>query len=174
MSRRRNPIHGQAKSLLVTIACFARAPPGIQVQTVAAALAIHPLILSKWRKDVKDVRLRGRPKKAPASAPAREIAQLQALERKYASYRRSMISQKQPSGSGALEQALEERPLRLHRPPHHAVRRPPRRSALSPLPRLARRVLCLAYAPSERSRQCAAQQDRELTAEVVRRFAVHH
>ena len=58
--------------------------PGIQVQTVAAALEIHPYMLSKWRKDVKDGRLRGRPPKAPPAGPAREIAQLQALERKYA------------------------------------------------------------------------------------------
>ncbi len=26
----------------------------MQVQTVAAALEIHPFMLSKWRKDVKD------------------------------------------------------------------------------------------------------------------------
>ena len=61
--------------------------PGMQVQTVAAALEIHPFMLSKWRKDVKDGRLRGRPPKAPPPGPAREIAQLQALERKYAELR---------------------------------------------------------------------------------------
>jgi transposase-like protein len=33
--------------------------PGIQVQTVAAALAIHRFMLSKWRKDARDGRLRG-------------------------------------------------------------------------------------------------------------------
>ena len=58
--------------------------PGMQVQTVAAALEIHPYMLSKWRKDVKDGRLRGRLPKAPPPGPAREIAQLQALERQYA------------------------------------------------------------------------------------------
>jgi len=58
--------------------------PGIQVQTVAAALEIHPFMLSKWRKDARDGRLRGRAPKAPPPGPAREIAQLQALERKYA------------------------------------------------------------------------------------------
>ena len=58
--------------------------PGMQVQTVAAALEIHPFMLSKWRKDVKDGRLRGRPRKAPKPGVAREIAQLHALERKYA------------------------------------------------------------------------------------------
>lgn len=59
-------------------------PPGMQVQTVGAALEIHPFMLSQWRKDVKDGRLRGRPPNAPKPGPAREIAQLQALERKYA------------------------------------------------------------------------------------------
>src|SRR4051794_21867096 len=58
--------------------------PGIQVKTVAAALAIHPFMLSKWRKDARDGRLRGRMTKAPPPGPAREIARLQALEQKYA------------------------------------------------------------------------------------------
>src|SRR5450759_5061964 len=54
--------------------------PGMQVQTVAAALEIHPFMLSKWRNDLRDGRLRGRTPKALPSGPAREIAQLQALE----------------------------------------------------------------------------------------------
>jgi transposase len=58
--------------------------PGIQVQTVAAALAIHPFMLSKWRKDARDGRLTGRTPKAPPAGPAREIAKLQQLEREYA------------------------------------------------------------------------------------------
>ena len=45
--------------------------PGIQVQTVAAALEIHPFMLSKWRKDVKDGRLRGRAPKAPPAGLGR-------------------------------------------------------------------------------------------------------
>ena len=61
--------------------------PGIQVQTVAAALAIHPFMLSKWRKDAREGRLRGRARKAPPPGPAREIARLQALEAKYAELR---------------------------------------------------------------------------------------
>jgi transposase len=58
--------------------------PGIQVQTVAAALEIHPFMLSKWRKEAKAGRLRGRSPKAPPPGPTREIAQLQALGRQYA------------------------------------------------------------------------------------------
>jgi transposase len=57
---------------------------GVQVKTVAAALEIHPFMLSKWRKDARDGRLRAKARKAPPPGPAREIAQLQALERKYA------------------------------------------------------------------------------------------
>ena len=58
--------------------------PGIQVQTVATALAIHPFMLSKWRKDAREGRLAGRAPKAPPARPAREIAKLQQLEREYA------------------------------------------------------------------------------------------
>jgi transposase len=58
--------------------------PGMQVKTVATALEIHPFMLSKWRKDARDGQLRGRPPKAAPPGPAREIAQLQALERAYA------------------------------------------------------------------------------------------
>jgi transposase len=58
--------------------------PGVQVQSVAAALAIHPFMLSKWRKEVRDGALRGRSRPAPRPGPAREIAQLQALEKAHA------------------------------------------------------------------------------------------
>jgi transposase len=58
--------------------------PGIEVKTVAAALAIHSYMLSKWRKEARDGRLRGRAPKAPPPGPAREIAQLQALEKAHA------------------------------------------------------------------------------------------
>jgi len=58
--------------------------PGVQVQAVAQALEIHPFMLSKWRKDARDGRLRGRARNAPPPGPTREIAQLQRLERDYA------------------------------------------------------------------------------------------
>jgi transposase len=58
--------------------------PGIHVQTVAAAVAIHPFMLSKWRKDAREGRLRGRPGNAPPAGPAREMAKLEQLERDYA------------------------------------------------------------------------------------------
>ena len=58
--------------------------PGIQVQTVAAALAIHPFMLSKWRKDAREGRLHGTAPKAPTATQTRELARLQQLEREYA------------------------------------------------------------------------------------------
>jgi transposase len=75
-----------------------RQQPGIQVQTVATALAIHPFMLSKWRKDARDGRLTGQvPKAAPAApaapaGPRRELAKLQRLEREYRSSKRSTTS----------------------------------------------------------------------------------
>ena len=58
--------------------------PGVQVQTVARALEIHPFMLSKWRRDVREGRIVGELPAAPAPGPAREIAQLQALETAHA------------------------------------------------------------------------------------------
>ncbi len=57
--------------------------PGIQVQAVAAALDIHPFMLSKWRKEVRDGVLRGKGRDLTVP-PLREIRRLQALERAHA------------------------------------------------------------------------------------------
>src|SRR3954466_11718524 len=57
---------------------------GIQVQTVAAALAIHPFMLSKWRKDARDGRLTGRARSSPPPGPTRELLRLQQLDRESA------------------------------------------------------------------------------------------
>src|SRR3954454_3669887 len=81
--------------------------PGIQVQTVAAALEIHPFMLSKWRKDAKDGRLRGRTPKAPPAGPTREIAQLQALERKYAALQEEHDLLKKAIRFWAAQRALQ-------------------------------------------------------------------
>ena len=58
--------------------------PGMQVKTVATALEIHPFMLSKWRKDVRDGTLRGRARRLPPPGPVRELKQLQALEKAHA------------------------------------------------------------------------------------------
>ncbi|MEK7837456.1 MAG: transposase [candidate division NC10 bacterium] len=57
--------------------------PGIQVQAVAAALDIHPFMLSRWRKQVRDGVLRGE-RRALKMPPLREIRRLQDLERAHA------------------------------------------------------------------------------------------
>jgi len=57
--------------------------PGIQVQAVAHALDIHPIMLSKWRKEVRDGRLRGPSGRAPR-VPPREVQRLQTLEAAHA------------------------------------------------------------------------------------------
>ena len=62
--------------------------PGVEVQAVAEALDIHPFMLSRWRKEFREGRLR-LPSQAPAPrAPkvrlVREIRRLQELERAHA------------------------------------------------------------------------------------------
>lgn len=54
--------------------------PGLQVQAVAAALDIHPFMLSKWRKQVRGGVLRGTGREVTVP-PLREIQRLQELER---------------------------------------------------------------------------------------------
>ena len=59
--------------------------PEVEVQTVANALDIHPFMLSRWRKEVRNGVLRGRPRRVDLpSRPAREIKQLQVLKREHA------------------------------------------------------------------------------------------
>ncbi len=59
--------------------------PGVEVQTVAEALDIHPFMLSRWRKEAREGVLRGKAKRIEAEPRrAREIKRLQALERAHA------------------------------------------------------------------------------------------
>jgi transposase len=59
--------------------------PGVEVQTVADALDIHPFMLSRWRKEARDGVLRGRAQRLDVPArSARELKQLQALKREHA------------------------------------------------------------------------------------------
>ena len=56
--------------------------PGMEVQTVAAALDIHPVMLSRWRQESREGRLRAAPAKPQISKEVvREIVRLQELER---------------------------------------------------------------------------------------------
>ena len=58
---------------------------GVEVQSVARALEIHPFMLSRWRKEARNGVLRGVASVAPLKAPPRrEIKRLQQLERAHA------------------------------------------------------------------------------------------
>ncbi len=57
--------------------------PGIQVQTVAAALDIHPFMLSRWRRQVREGVLRGALPTVQRQTH-RELRRLQTLERAHA------------------------------------------------------------------------------------------
>ena len=57
---------------------------GVEVQAVADALEIHPFMLSRWRKEVRDGVLRGRvsfPSAVKKTPLARDIRRFQALQR---------------------------------------------------------------------------------------------
>ena len=63
--------------------------PGLEVQVVAAGLDIHPVMLSRWRQEAREGRLRGsEPRTKPlvkvVKAPVRELKELQALKRAHA------------------------------------------------------------------------------------------
>jgi transposase len=59
--------------------------PGIEVQVVAEALDIHPVMLSRWRQEAREGRLRGTSgrRETPPKVPLRELKRLQALEREH-------------------------------------------------------------------------------------------
>ena len=59
--------------------------PGVEVQTVATALDIHPFMLSRWRKEVREGVLRGRARRVDVPPrSARELRQLPALKHEHA------------------------------------------------------------------------------------------
>ncbi len=58
--------------------------PGVQVQTVAQSLDIHPFMLSKLRKEFREGRMRAVPALRKPTVPLREVRCLQALEHEHA------------------------------------------------------------------------------------------
>jgi len=59
--------------------------PGVEVQTVANALDIHPFMLSRWRKEVRDGMVKGRiPRGDLPLRSTRELKALQSLKREHA------------------------------------------------------------------------------------------
>jgi transposase len=57
---------------------------GVQVQEVADALDIHPFMLSRWRKEYREGRLRARAGVSPGLSQVREVRELSSLKREYA------------------------------------------------------------------------------------------
>jgi transposase len=64
--------------------------PGLEVQVVAEALDLHPVMLSRWRQEAREGRLRGSEPRRKVlvktvvrepKAPVRELRRLQALEK---------------------------------------------------------------------------------------------
>ncbi len=77
-------VHRYSADFKLTAVKLSRVP-GVQVQTVAEALDIHPFMLSRWRKEARDGVLRGPARRVEgASRPVRELKRLQALEREHA------------------------------------------------------------------------------------------
>jgi transposase len=58
--------------------------PDLEVQVVAEALAIHPAMLSRWRREARQGILRGGRSGPLKTPPVREIRRLQELERAHA------------------------------------------------------------------------------------------
>ena len=56
--------------------------PGVQVQEVADALAIHPFMLSRWRKRVRDCEIVAKDKSGKSEVEA-ELKELRKIKRKY-------------------------------------------------------------------------------------------
>jgi transposase len=57
----------------------------MEVQAVAKVLDIHPVMLSRWRQELRERRLRGTPERPPIKkVVVREIKQLQRLEKAHA------------------------------------------------------------------------------------------
>jgi transposase len=57
---------------------------GVQVKDVAEALDVHPFMLSRWRKEAGEGRLRARGPVTLKARERREIEQLSKLKREYA------------------------------------------------------------------------------------------
>jgi transposase len=57
---------------------------GVQVQDVAEALDIHPIMLTRWRKEAREGKLRGRVGAMPVLREQRRMEAYSALKHRYA------------------------------------------------------------------------------------------
>jgi transposase len=108
LSRKRLPRYGLEFKLA---AVKLTEVPGVEVQAVAQALDIHPVMLSRWRQEAREGRLRGfvpRPRvvETKVRVPAvREIKRLQALEKAHA-----LLQEEHALLKKAIRFASERRP----------------------------------------------------------------
>jgi len=56
--------------------------PGVLIKDVAESLCIHPFMLSRWRKQVRDGELSGKPPPLDVASTA-ELVRLREVEQKY-------------------------------------------------------------------------------------------
>src|SRR5262245_66264322 len=54
--------------------------PGMEVQVIAEALDLHPVMLSRWRQEWREGRLRGRASEASERRPRPRVAELRRLQ----------------------------------------------------------------------------------------------
>jgi transposase len=57
---------------------------GVLIQDVADALDVHPFMLSRWRKEYREGRLKARAGVAPGLRQVKELKELSSLKREYA------------------------------------------------------------------------------------------
>jgi transposase len=115
--------------------------PGVLIKDVAESLCIHPFMLSRWRKEVRDGELVGEP--APIdTASVAELRRLREVEQQFKRLRMEHDLLKKVSGLPRIE----SRNLCLHcgKPAH--VRDPNDVRSLWCYPR---RFLCLAVSPAQ-------------------------
>lgn len=117
--------------------------PGVLIKDVAESLCIHPFMLSKWRKQVRDGELTGKPAPLEPTAVA-ELQRLREVEQRYKRLQQEHDLLKKLSGLPPTE----SRSLRLHRGKPAS---PPDPDDVRAVRRHAWRLLCLGAAPAERA-----------------------
>lgn len=118
--------------------------PGVLIKDVAESLCIHPFMLSRWRKEVRDGELVG--KAAPLDATS--VAELQRLREVEQQYKRLQMEHDLLKKAIRFASDRKRKSLRSSRPAH--ARDPDDVRALWGHPR---RLLRLAVAPTQRARE---------------------
>lgn len=126
--------------------------PGVLIKDVAESLCIHPFMLSRWRKQVRDGELKGK----PAVIEKAEVAELQRLREVEQKFKRLQMEHDLLKKLSGLPRN-EKRSLRLHRGKPAKV---PRQSDVRAVRRDACWLLCVAAARAQLSSKCRSGVDR--------------